>query len=92
MAVCAEGPTAKRARWPRADVQHFETARGLDHRQSLVMTVMHSSNDSAGVPDMTSVPVPGIKMHGTGECCTNLHGFQAAANFYPNFYPKRQRS
>ena len=30
--------------------------------------------------------------HTTALHCTSLHGFQAAAIFYPNFYPKRQRS
>jgi hypothetical protein len=29
-------------------------------------------------------------MHGTGQCCTNIHRFQVVAVFYPNFYPKGQ--
>ncbi len=34
----------------------------------------------------------GIRVQGTALRCTNFHRFQAAAVFYPNFYPKRQRS
>jgi hypothetical protein len=36
--------------------------------------------------------VSGIRVQGTALRCTNFHRFQAAAVFYPNFYPKRQHS
>jgi hypothetical protein len=39
---------------------------------------------------MTSDPVSAIRMHGTGQCCSNIHRFEAVAVFYPNFYPKGQ--
>jgi hypothetical protein len=35
---------------------------------------------------------PGAVVDGTQLRCTGLHGFQAAAIFYPDFYPKRQCS
>ena len=34
----------------------------------------------------------GIRDHRTAVRCTSLHRFPAAAIFYPNFYPKQQRS
>ncbi len=34
----------------------------------------------------------GIRVHRTALRCTRFHRFQTAAIFYPNFYPKRQRS
>jgi hypothetical protein len=44
-------------------------------------------------PDVTShLGVPGIRAQGTALRCTNFQRFQAAAIFYPNFYPKRRRS
>ena len=43
-------------------------------------------------PGKTSHPVTGIKVHGTGLRRTSFHTFQAAAIFYPNFYPNGQRS
>ncbi len=44
-------------------------------------------------PDVTShLGVPGIRAQGTALRCANFHRFQAAAIFYPNFYPKRRRS
>ena len=33
----------------------------------------------------------GVRVHRTALRCTRIHGFRAAAIFYPNFYPKRQR-
>src|SRR5215472_13291011 len=44
------------------------------------------------MPDATSHRISGIGVHRTGLCCTSFHRFQAAAIFYPNFYPNRQRS
>src|SRR6266852_1041378 len=40
----------------------------------------------------TSHRVFGIRDHRTAVRCTSLHRLPAAAIFYPNFYPKRQRS
>ena len=34
----------------------------------------------------------GVRVHRTALRCTRVHGFRAAAIFYPNFYPKRQHS
>jgi hypothetical protein len=34
----------------------------------------------------------GVRVHRTAPRCTRIHGFRAAAIFYPNFYPKRRRS
>jgi hypothetical protein len=36
-------------------------------------------------------PVCSIREHGMGLRCTRIHTFRAAAIFYPNFYPNRQR-
>jgi len=38
------------------------------------------------------MPVRGIRVHGTRLRCTSLHGFQTAADFYPDFYPNRRHS
>jgi hypothetical protein len=32
----------------------------------------------------------GVRVHRPALGCTRIHGFQAAAIFYPDFYPKRQ--
>jgi hypothetical protein len=40
--------------------------------------------------DATSHRVCDIKVHRTGPRCTNVHRFQAAADFYPFFYPRRR--
>ena len=33
----------------------------------------------------------GVRVHRPALRCTRIHGFRAAAIYYPNFYPKRQR-
>jgi hypothetical protein len=78
-------PLSRTPAWPPS-LSHLVQApprcKPVRHLAALLLALLHAAHGSHRMR--------GVRVHRPALHCIRIHGFRAAAIFYPNFYPKRQ--